>query len=221
MLIQSNRKLINRFNEGNISSQLNTITHLTRTITHFGQFALKLDQSASCRRGMRFGDKLEPTLAHGCWWNYRDIRSCVSDDSDVEAAVREPQQRGQIRKGGATRRAIMCSVMWLLRLLTTCCLVYLSTSDFHTGMCLSYFHSTFVRGNFEFRSNLRIKLLRQARFDLKLCEERINCCRILNKVCYPKWLYSKFSFDYFLQWISHSAVSFRWESFQSLDDCDK
>lgn len=79
------------------------------------------------------GDKFQPYSSMNETECIHDIRSCVSDDSNVEAAARKPQQREQIRKGGATHRAIMCSVMWLLRLLTTCCLVYLSASDVHTG----------------------------------------------------------------------------------------
>ena len=93
--------------------------------------------------------------------------SCVSDDRNVEAAVRGPQQRGQIRKGGATRRAIMCSVMWLLRLLTTCCLVYLSASDSHTGTnfsILSIFSFFFHPFFFLLRCCSPFDLLRQLIF---------------------------------------------------------
>lgn len=54
----------------------------------------------------------------------------ISDDNDVEAVVHGPQQREQIRQ-----RAVMCSVMWLLRLLTIYRLAHLSASGTHTGEC--------------------------------------------------------------------------------------
>jgi len=54
--------------------------------------------------------------------------SVISDDNNVEALVHGPQQREQIRQ-----RAVMCSVMWLLRLLTIYRLAHLSASSTHTG----------------------------------------------------------------------------------------
>lgn len=58
------------------------------------------------------------------------LASVISDDNNVEALVHGPQQREQIR-----HRAVMCSVMWLLRLLTIYRLAHLSASGTHTGEC--------------------------------------------------------------------------------------
>lgn len=56
--------------------------------------------------------------------------SVIVDDNNVEAVVHGPQQREQIRQ-----RAVMCNVMWLLRLLTIYRLAHLSASGTHTGEC--------------------------------------------------------------------------------------